>query len=119
MPIGSIRSGYVMSLASPSATSTRNPSTPRSSQKASVFKASIRTSSLTQFRSGWVWSNKCRYHCPHDPSGSLTRVHAGPPKIDSQLLGGSSPASPLPSTKWKRRRAYDATGERNASTNHG
>ena len=28
------------------------------------------------------------------------RVQAGPPKMDSQSLGGSSPSAPLPGRKW-------------------
>ena len=32
--------------------------------------------------------------------GSVTRVQAGPPKMDSQSLGGSSPSAPLPGRKW-------------------
>ena len=43
------------------------------------------TSGLRQFRSGWVESNRWRYHWP---SGAC--VQAGPPKTDFQLFGGPS-----------------------------
>ena len=43
------------------------------------------TSGLRQFRSGWVESKMWRYHWP---SGDFD--HAGPPKTDFQLFGGSS-----------------------------
>ena len=46
--------------------------------------------------------------------GSVTRVQAGPPKMDSQSLGGSSPSAPLPGRKMVARRAgrAGALGER-------
>jgi hypothetical protein len=54
----------------PWATSTRNPSTPRSSQKRRTDSNSSPTSGFSQSKSGWDLSNRCRYHCP-----SGTRVH--------------------------------------------
>ena len=52
---------------------------------------------VRQSKSGCDESKRCRYHWPGVPSASMTRVQAGPPKTDSQLFGGSSPCSPLPS----------------------
>jgi hypothetical protein len=43
-----------------------------------------------------VESNRCRYHCPGEPSASVTRVHAGPPKTERQSFGGSSPSGARP-----------------------
>ena len=71
------------SLYSPWATSTRKPSTPRSSQNRSTSSNIAATSGLRQSRSGWVVSKRWRYHSP-----AVDPVHAGPPKTDSQLLGG-------------------------------
>ncbi|CFE41199.1 Uncharacterised protein [Mycobacterium tuberculosis] len=92
-------SGRPGGLAMPCATSMRKPSTPRSSQKRSVFSKSSRISGLSQFRSGCSVSKRCRYHWPGLPSGSRTRVQAGPPNTDSQLFGGSDPSGPRPSRK--------------------
>ena len=50
---------------------------------------SSRTAGLSQLKSGWEESNRCRYHWPGVPSGLVTRVQAGPPKWDCQLFGGS------------------------------
>ena len=80
----------------PCATSMRKPSTPRSSQNRRTSSNSARTSGCSQSRSGWRESNRCRYHSPGVPSGSVVRVHAGPPKIDCQLFGGSVPSTPRP-----------------------
>ena len=86
------QSGSPGALTSPCATSTRKPSTPRSSQNRNVAVNSAGTSGFDQSRSGCRESNRCRYHCP-----SGTRVHAGPPKTERQLFGGSEPSGPRPS----------------------
>lgn len=72
----------------PCATSTRKPSTPRSSQKRRIDSNSARTSGCSQLKSGCFVSKMWRYHWPGLPSASVTRVHAAPPKTDSQLFGG-------------------------------
>ena len=90
----------------------RKPSTPISSQNRNVFSKSAATSGLFQLRSGWLESNRCKYHWP-----SATLVHAEPLKIDCQLFGGSSPFSPLPSKKWNRARSGDPLGELSAALN--
>ena len=69
-------------------------SAPWSSQKRSVLMKSARTSGFFQFQSGCSLVNMCRYHWP-----SGTRVHAGPPKLAIQSVGGWSPFGPLPSRK--------------------
>ncbi len=97
------RSGSARSLARPWATLTRKPATPRSDQKRSVVRKSVRTSGWSQFRSGCSGANRRRYHCP---SGS--RVHAGPPKQETQSVGGSEPSGPRPSRKTYR--AWAAAG---------
>ena len=86
-------SGRPGGLAMPCATSTRKPSTPRSSQNRRMRSNSAGTAGLVQFRSGCSGANRCRYHCP-----SGTRCQAGPPNCDGQLFGGSSPfgAAPVP-----------------------
>ena len=84
-------SGRPGGLDMPWATSMRNPSTPRSSQNRSVFSRSSKISGFSQFRSGCSASNRCRYHWPGLPSGSSTRVQAGPPNTDTQLFGGCRP----------------------------
>ena len=94
--------GVDRSFARPCATSTRNPSTPRSDQKRSVSSKSARTSGFDQSRSGCSGANRCRYHCP-----SGTRVQALPPKFDTQSLGGSSPESPDPSRNTYRARSAE------------
>src|SRR5450759_4379383 len=91
-----VQSGSPGALTSPCATSIRNPPTPRSSQKRSTCSNSARTCAFSQFRSGWLESNRCRYHSPGLSSASVTLVQAGPPNLDSQLFGGSSPSSPRP-----------------------
>src|SRR6185436_4770685 len=63
------------------------------------------TSGLYQLKSGCQGVNVCSYHWPGVPSASVTRVHAGPPKIARQLLGGSSPFGPLPSRNQYRARS--------------
>ncbi len=90
-------SGRPGTLTRPCATSIRKPSTPRSSQNRSTDSISSPTSGLVQSKSGWVVSNRWRYHWPGLPSASVTRVQAGPPKLLRQLLGASSPFSPAPS----------------------
>ncbi len=102
----------------PCATSTRNPSTPRSSQKRSTSRNSARTSSLVQSKSGWLSSKMWRYHCPGVPSASVTRFHMPPPNTLSQLFGGSSPFSPLPSRKMYRARSGLPGAAFSASWNH-
>ena len=84
-------SGSPSGLAMPWATSMRKPSTPRSSQNRIVCSRSATTSGFAKFRSGCSGANMCRYHWP-----SGTRVHAGPPKTDGQLFGGSLPSGPRP-----------------------
>ncbi len=54
---------------------------------------------------GLVASKMCRYHWPGVLSASVTRCHMPPPNTDSQLFGGSSPFSPLPSRKMYRARS--------------
>ena len=99
------RSGSPGALISECATSTRKPSAPRSSQNRSTDRNSSRTSGFSQFQSGCLVSNRCRYHWPGVPSGLVVRVQAGPRKQDSQLFGGSSPCSPRPSRKMYRSRS--------------
>src|ERR1700704_2800412 len=52
---------------------------------------SCRTSGLAQLKSGCSGANRCRYHSPGVPSGAVVLVHAGPPKIDGQSVGGRAP----------------------------
>ena len=97
----------------PCATSMRKPSTPRSSQNRRTESNSARTSGLSQLRSGCSGANRCRYHCP---SVARQRVQAGPPKTDSQSLGGSSPSSPRPAGSGsgaRRRPGRSASAARN------
>ncbi len=96
-PPASATSGRPSFFMRPWATSTRNPSTPRSSQKRSTRRNSSCTTGFFQLKSGCELSKMCRYHWPGVPSGSVTRVHASPPNTEGQLFGGSSPFSPLPS----------------------
>ena len=107
------------SLASPWATSMRNPSTPRSSQKRRIESNSARTSSFVQSRSGCSGAKRCRYHWPGRPSASVTRVHAGPPNTLCQSLGGVSPPGPRPSRKMYRARSALPGGAASAARNHG
>ncbi|SKX95419.1 Uncharacterised protein [Mycobacteroides abscessus subsp. abscessus] len=60
----------------------------------------------------------CRYHWPGVPSASVTRSHAGPPKMLTQLFGGSSPFSPRPSRKMYRARSGLPGPAASASMNH-
>ena len=92
-------SGRPGALTRPWATSTRKPSTPRSSQKRRIERNSSWTAGWSQLKSGCSGAKRWRYHSP-----SGTRVQAGPPKRDSQSLGGSSPFWPRPLRKWKRSR---------------
>ncbi len=95
------------------------PSTPRSNQNRSTSSNSRRTSGLPQLKSGCSGANRCRYHSPGVPSGSVTRVQAGPPKIDCQLFGGWSPPGPLPGRNQNLSRAADPGPAASASANHG
>ena len=92
---------------------------PRSNQNRSTSSNIAGISGLSQFQSGWLMSNRCRYHWPGVPSGSVVRVHAGPPKIEAQLLGGSSPSAPRPSRKTYRSRSGEPGAAARASLNHG
>ena len=98
-------SGRPGGLAIPWATSTRNPSTPRSSQNRRMRANSAATSGFVQSRSGCSGANRCRYHWPGVPSAAATRCQAEPPKRDGQLFGGSSPPGPRPSRKRNRARS--------------
>ncbi len=109
------QSGRPGALTRASQTSTRKPSTPRSSQNLSVVSKSSRTAGLSQFQSGWPGSNRWRYHCPGLPSASVTRVQAGPSNIDVQSLGGRLPSGPRPSRKWNRARSALPGGAPNAA----
>ncbi len=82
-----------------------------------MSRNSARTSSLVQSKSGWVSSKMCRYHWPGVPSASVTRFHMPPPKTLSQLFGGSSPFSPVPSRKMYRARSGLPGAAFNASWN--
>ena len=102
----------------PVATSMRRPSTPRANQWRMTSSNSARTSSHSQFRSGWEGSNKCRYHQPlGSPSASGSCDHAAPEKTDCQSLGGCCPAAPRPRTQWKRRQAPVPGASASASWN--
>jgi|GEM_PF-6446031 hypothetical protein len=101
-----------MFLARPCATSTRNPSTPRSDQNRNVVRKSSLTSRFSQFRSGCSAANRCRYHCP-----SGTWAQAGPPKPETQSDGGSAPSGPSPSRKMYLSLAGDPFGAARASRN--
>src|ERR1700688_5281278 len=70
------------------ATSMRNPSAPRSSQKAMMRSNSERTSGFHQLRSGCSGAKRWRYHLPLAESS----VQAGPPNADVQLFGGEPSA---------------------------
>ena len=89
------QSGRPASFTIPWATSTRKPSTPRSSQKRSTERISSQTSGFSQLRSGCFVSKRCRYQSPGEPSAFVVRVQAGPPKMDFQLFGARLP-SPEP-----------------------
>ena len=97
----------------------RTPSAPRSNQNRSTSSNSSRTFGLSQLRSGWPGANRCRYHSPAVPSGFLVRVQAGPPKMDDQLFGGSSPCSPRPGRNQNRSRTAAPGPASSASLNHG
>ena len=107
------QSGSPSAFTRPWATSTRKPSAPRSSQKRRTERNSSHTSGFSQLRSGWVLSNRCRYHCP---SGS--RVQASPPNTERQLFGGSSPCSPRPSRNMYRSRSGLPGPAATAARNH-
>ncbi len=61
-------------------------------QKRRTEASSARTSGFSQFRSAWLTSNRCRYHLPR----LGTYSQAGPPNLDTQLVGS---LSGLPSLK--------------------
>ena len=58
------------------------------------------TSGFSQLKSGCSGAKRWRYHSP-----SGTRVHAGPPKVESQSVGASLPSSPRPGRKTYRARS--------------
>ena len=80
---------------------------------------SARTSGLAQLKSGCSGANRWRYHSPGDPSGSVIRVQAGPPKMDCQSFGGRSPAGPRPARNQNLARSADPGGAASAVRNHG
>ena len=110
-------------MVSSAAESIRMPSTPRSNQNRSTASNSARTSGLPQLKSGCCGANRCRYHSPWVPSGvpsgALTRVHAGPPKIERQLLGGRPPPGPRPGRNQNLARSADPGPAASAAWNHG
>src|SRR5699024_6155362 len=89
--------GRPSALIIPCATSTLKPWRQQTNQKRRTSSNISRTSAFSQLKPGCEESKRCRYHCPHDPSDSRSRVHAGPPKTLFQSLGGWVPSSPLPS----------------------
>ena len=95
------------------------PSAPRSSQNRSTSSNSARTSGLAQLKSGCSGANRCRYHSPGVPSGSVTRVQAGPPKIDCQSFGGRSPPGPRPGRNQNRSRSAEPGPAASAAWNQG
>ena len=98
----------------PCATSTRKPSTPRSSQNRRTSSNSARTSGCSQFRSGCRESNRCRYHWPSGEPGPGRRRRRSTPSCsgaarrrDRGRRGtgtGRAPASPAPtaSASWNQ-----------------
>jgi hypothetical protein len=76
-------------LAMPWATSMRKPSTPRSSQNRIVGLEVVEHLGVGEVQVGLLGAKMCRYHWP-----SSTRLHAGPPKTDGQLFGGSRRPAP-------------------------
>ena len=82
------------SLTRPCATSTRNPSTPRSSQNRRMSRNSARTCGLPQFQVGLLGVEEVQVPLTGLPSASTTRLHALPPNTDGQLFGGCSPSVP-------------------------
>jgi hypothetical protein len=91
---------------------------PEVEQKRSVFSKSARTSGWVQSRSGCSAANRCRYHSPGRPSGSVTRVHAVVPKTLRQSFGGSPPPGPRPGRNRYRRRSADPGPAATAARNH-
>ncbi len=112
-------SGRFGSLVSSAAESILMPSAPRSNQNRRTSSNSRLTSWLPQLKSGCSGANRCRYHSPGWPSGSVIRVHADPPKIDCQSFGGSSPAGPRPGRNQNRSRAGEPGAAASASVNQG
>ena len=97
----------------------RKPSTPRLNQNRRMSSNSSATSGFVQFRSGCREEYRCRNHSPGEPSGSVTRVQAGPPKRDCQLFGGSSPCAPRPGRNQNRSRSGESGPAASAAANHG
>ena len=93
--------GRPAALTMPWATSMRKPSTPRSSQNRSTSSNSARTSGLSQLRSGWAGSNRCRYHSPSAVAGPGGAAEDGLPVVRRLAVGrgrrgrgtGRAPAS--------------------------
>ena len=112
-------SGSSGCLAMPWATSTRKPSTPRSSQKRRIESNSSSTSWFVQLRSGCSGAKRCNYRSPGAPLASVTRCQAGPPKTLCQSLGGSLWSGPRPSRKTYRARSGLWGGDARAATNQG
>ena len=73
----------------------------RSNQNRRIARTRRRPPGCRQSKSGCPGSNRCRYHWPGVPSASVTRVQAGPPKIDSPVGSAAAVAvrSPFPSRK--------------------
>src|SRR4029450_567505 len=91
------KSGRPGALAIELATSIRNPSTPRSNQNRKIPSNSSATAGFSQFQSGCSGANRCRYHCPRDPSALVVGSQAPPPNMAGQLFGGVLPLEPAPS----------------------
>ena len=66
--------------------------------------SSSRTAGFSQLKSGCSGANRCRYHWPGVPSGSVTRVQAGPPKCETASCSAA-----------RRRRARGRAGTRTRS----
>ena len=113
------QSDSVGSFISTAAESIRTPSAPRSNQNRRMSSNSSRTLGLDQLKSGCSGANRCRYHSPGVPSSATVRVHAGPPKIDCQSFGGSSPPGPRPGRNQNSSRTASPGSAASASRNHG
>ena len=87
-------SGRPGGLAMPCATSMRNPSMPRSSQNRSVFSRSSNDLGVVPVQVGLLGVEEVQVPLAGIAVGLDDRVHAGPPKIDTQLFGGWAPAGP-------------------------
>ena len=119
MAPGSGSSGSAGSLTSNAAESMRIPATPRSNQNRSTSSCSAQTSGCVQLRSGCSGVNRCRYHSPGVPSGSVVRVHVEPPKLDTQCVGMPDPSGPVPGWNQNRDRSGDPGPAASAARNHG